>query len=180
MGPAATPDPSSIHYRRRWYYVLWVGLLAISVGALALWERPKNPYEAPLTLKFRATRPVPQGTRFQVWVGPSARRPGAAWQEGAGAFAEQALETNRQVVFRTLKVKVAPRRWVKGACIPRSTWDLMVIRITQPAQEPRYFALSFEEDLAHGRVGAKHGLFFDIAWPVASFSLDARVPPGNH
>ena len=33
-------DTGSIHYRRRWFYALWIGLLLLSGAGLFLWERP--------------------------------------------------------------------------------------------------------------------------------------------
>ena len=169
------PIPSpSIHYRRRWFYVLWTALLLALLWGWALWERPKHIYEASLKVQYRARGEVPAGTRVQGWVGPAGRRPGADWQ-GEGGFVEAVLDGNNQIVLPVFKLHLAPRRWGRRAFIPRYTWDLLVLRITRPGQAPRYLSASLARDIDSGLLRPRQVVFYQFSLPIDALSLDPRV-----
>ena len=167
----------SIHYRRRWFYVLWAALLLASLAALALWETPRSRDEATLKVQFRSPSAVPPGTVVQAWVGPSARRPDAAWL-GEGSFVEAPLGASQRVTLPVLKVKLGPRRWVKGAFVPRATWDLLLLRILRPGEAPRYVFMPLAGDLTSGLLRARHLLYYEITANADTLSRDPGVGRG--
>jgi hypothetical protein len=73
-------ETRSIHHRRRWYYLLWSGLLAASLGALALWLIPGQHGEGRLGINI-LLKEAPEGTVAQLWSGRA-----AAWNPGAPPY----------------------------------------------------------------------------------------------
>jgi len=165
----------SIHYRRRWFYVLWGGLLAASLGALARWETPKSRTEASLKVILRCPQDAPEGTRVQAWAGPAAQRPAASWQ-GEGAFADLPLDASHQVALPTVRMHVASRRWVRNAFVPRGTWNLLVLKVSRPGLPPRFLVASLDDDLAHGALVAGHLLIYSLTTRIGSLALDPKAP----
>jgi len=151
-------EPRGIHYRRRWFYVLWGVLLLLSAGALALWERPLAIIKAPLEVKIRVNQ-APPGTQVQVWAGPWARWPGPGWS-GAGAV-PTALLTDAPTTLPMLEIPIARRRWGNGT-IPRGTWELLMLKFTAPSEPPRYFALPLSKDIRTGLLRPKGKLMTSI------------------
>jgi hypothetical protein len=165
-------EPRGIHYRRRWYYALWVTLLLLSAGALALWERPTAVDEAQVSVQIEV-RQAPAGTRVQVWSGPWRQWPGPAWSgEGATPTSLLAAGSTR---LPTQRVRIARRRWLKGY-IPRGTHDLMMLRFTAPGEPPRYLALPLSQDIRVGMLRARGRMLTAItsSWP--SLHLDGKAP----
>ena len=137
---------NSIHYRRRWYYVLWGALLLVSLAVLALWETPGETGTAKLTLRLKV-RELPAQTVVSVWTGPRGRWPGAAWTGQGAAASFQSADGNLNL--NVLLLPVAYRRWVKDI-LPRRTADLVVLRCQAPDQAPRYLALPLARDWRNG------------------------------
>lgn len=134
---------TSIHYRRRWYYVLWSVLLAASVGLLVLWRIPARSGEATIRLQLWV-KDAPAGTRVGVWVGPRALWKGGKPEE----IPSEPLSPNGKLVL-TRTLPVAYQRWV-GGCIPGKTADQVVL-VFQPVEGPvRYLSLSLREDWDKG------------------------------
>jgi hypothetical protein len=163
----------TIHFRRRWYYVLWTALLLLSAGALALWERPVATDSAAFVLKLRVAG-APAGTRVQVWAGPQARWPGQAWQ-GEGAFAQEALPGDGALALPVLRVPIARRRWVRDY-IPRGTSDLIMVRFLAPGAPPRFLAVPLSQDIRLGALRPKWKLATTVALPWEKLDLDGRAP----
>jgi hypothetical protein len=141
-----TGNQASIHFRRRWFYVLWCGLLALSLGAWTLWETPGLTGSAHVNLRLRIQN-VPVGCQAQAWAGPRGNWPPASWQSPAVSVNQGGL--GDQVTIPGLPFPVAFRRWVRDY-IPRRTADLLVVRIQPPEGEPRYFALFLGADWRTG------------------------------
>lgn len=148
----------SIHYRRRWFYVLWCVLLLASIAGLALWEVPARIGNARIILWLQV-KGVPARSKVMVWVGPHRRWPGSVWQ-GQGAVAETWAE-DETVSLKAFRLPVAYRRWVKD-CIPRRTADLVVIRFEAPGQPPRYRALSLGDDWQSGLLAPGRMMHIEI------------------
>ncbi len=152
----------SIHYRRRWFYVLWGVLLLASLGALALWETPKLTGTAQFTLQLQVQN-LPARTQVKVWAGPRGGWPGSAWRD-QGVAAEVRIVAE-SVTLVALPLLVAYRRWVKDT-IPRRTADLVVLRFEAPGQPPRYFAQPLVGDWLSGilRPGRRMTLRTERRW----------------
>ena len=153
----------SIHHRRRWYYVLWASLLALSCLALLVWETPVRREQASLDVRLQVWDP-PAGTRLQAWAGPWAQWPGPAWA-GEGAFADLELPPGGRVTLPLLHMPIARRRFKLGY-IPRGTWDLVMVRFTAPGQVPRFLVLPCSPDIRVGLLRPKYKLTdsIDISW----------------
>ena len=162
----------SIHYRRRWFYVLWVVLLLLSAGALALWERPLTVVQAPLVVKIHVNQ-APPGTQVQVWAGPWARWPGPLWS-GAGA-ASTPLLTEGLTTLPMLMIPIARRRWVNGT-IPRGTSELVMLKFTAPSEPSRYFALPLSKDIRTGLLRPKGKLLTSISISWSNLQTLGNAP----
>ena len=166
------PQPS-IHYRRRWFYVLWCVLLALSGLALLLWETPSArelaSFEVLLSLPD-----APAGTRVQAWAGPWAQWPGEAWS-GADAFADLALGAGGLARLPVVRLHIARRRFHLGY-VPRGTWDLVMLKFSPPSEPPRYLALPCSQDIRTGVLRPKFRLTgsIDISW--RNLRLDGLPP----
>jgi len=162
----------SIHYRRRWFYVLWVGLLLLSAGVWALWERPVQTVTASLDIRVRI-RKAPAGARVQAWAGPWAN-----WRnvDRSGPWAVQAsLQPDGSATVPLFRIPIARRRWVKDY-IPRGTWDLLMLRFTAPGQQPRYFPISLSLDIRSGVLRPKWRLTNTLETTWNNLSTDAKAP----
>lgn len=161
-----------IHYRRRWFYALWVFLLLLSAGALALWERPLAVVQAPLVVRLRI-RQAPAGAQVQLWAGPWARWQGQGWS-GAGAE-PAALPADSLTTLPPVQIAIARRRWVKDT-IARGTWELVMLKFTAPGEPPRYFALPLSKDIRMGILRPKSKLLTTIETSWASLRTDGKPP----
>lgn len=132
----------SIHFRRRWYYVMWCGFLLASLVALGLWETPAQAGTADLTVKILVTN-IPPGCTSQLWKGSKKRWPDADRippmnQAGSPLTAEGKA-------IGSLKLRVGYRRWI-GGVIARRTDDLVVMKFQPVSGHPRYFGIPLEMD----------------------------------
>ncbi|MDR3671515.1 MAG: hypothetical protein P4L36_11760 [Holophaga sp.] len=173
MEPQPVPAARSIHYRRRWFYVLWVALLLLSGGAWILWERPVRMEQASLQLVFRV-RNAPPGTSVQVWAGPRSRWEGPGWS-GEG-LAQAQLQDDGYARLPLLRIQIARRRWVKDY-IPRGTWDLLMFKCSAPGAPPRFFALPLSEDIRKGVLRPKWRLTTTINVSWDGLINGGRTPP---
>jgi len=164
--------PPTIHYRRRWFYALWVALLLASAGALALWERPLAVVQASLTVRIHV-RQAPAGAQVQAWSGPWARWQGPAW-DAAGA-APTGLQADGWATLPVAGITIARRRWV-NQYIARGTSDLLMLKFTAPGEQPRYFALPLSKDIRTGLLRPQGRLItsIDTSWP--SLGVDGKAP----
>lgn len=152
----------SIHYRRRWFYVLWCGLLVASLIALWLWHRPVNVGTADLTVKIRVSN-VPPGCTARLWAGPKENWPSAdlippLTQPGTPLTADG-------IAAASLKLHVGYRRWV-GGVIPSRTDELLVMKFQSQAGSPRYFAIPLDMDWRSRllRPGQRMGITAGVDW----------------
>lgn len=136
----------SIHYQRRWFYILWASLLMASAAFLLLWETPARRGTSKITLGL-VVKGLPPQTRVEVWTGPKDHWPGLDWK-GQDPGAKIRIK-DEWVVLEPFVLPVAYRRWVKGT-IPRHTADLLVLRFDAPGQSPRYMALPLKKDWESG------------------------------
>lgn len=164
-------DP--IHYKRRWYYVLWSTLLVLSAGALFLWERPARTDLASLQVVL-AIKGAPEGSRLQAWAGPWRRWPGSAWS-GQGAFADMPLPVSGSATLPLLRLSIARRRWTAGY-IPRETWELVMVKVVPPSGAPRYYPLPCSSDIRLGLLKPKRRLTIAIDTSWSNLKVDANPP----
>jgi hypothetical protein len=163
----------SIHHRRRWYYVLWTGLLLLSCLGLFLWELPVATELASMEMLLKVDG-VPPGTRLEAWAGPWSSWPGAAWT-GAGAFGDLIVPPGGRLKLPRLRVPIARRRWKLGY-IPRGTWDLVMLKVSPPSGPPRYFPLPLSQDIRIGLLRPKYKLTVDIYISWDNLQVDAKAP----
>jgi hypothetical protein len=161
-----------IHYRRRWFYALWVTLLLLSLGALALWQRPRAIDQAPLQVQIQV-RQAPAGTGVQVWAGPWDQWQGPGWS-GEGAVST-ALRAEGSTPLPLLTIRIARRRWVKDY-IRRDSWELLMLKLTAPGEQPRYYALPLSKDIRTGLLRTKGKLISSIIVSWGSLRVDGRAP----
>jgi hypothetical protein len=174
MDPGGHPlegEQISIHYRRRWYYVLWSCLLLASLIALVLWETPSPVGTVNVQMNI-AIKDLPEGCQFSVWAGP--RR---SWH-GNNLVESQAgriIPPDGKVV-ESLVLPVAYRRW-GGGYIPRRTSDFIVLVFMPPSGEPHYLALPLDTDLRTGflRLGRKMTVSLGFHW--RRLGTDRFMPP---
>jgi len=170
------PDPGalrSIHWRRRWYYVLWGSLLLSCLLAWGLWERPA--FEGTWTARIHLTvHGLPGPGRVQVWCGSSLMR-AAAFQGSGGLQADLELATDRRLEVPPIRMALALRRWWP-IHIPAKTWDLMVIRITSAQGQSKYVTLPFHEDLVRRVVRPRAVMSLEMDFKWATLPLDAAGP----
>jgi hypothetical protein len=140
------PAVPSIHYRRRWFYALWVSLLVLASAALWLWERPARRFEASLVIKMQL-KEAPAGTQVRVWAGPKASWHGM--EAGGPCLVQGALQDDGRIVLPLLRIHVASRRWVRDY-VPRGTWDVVQLQFIPPGGPPRYFTVPLDQDIRSG------------------------------
>jgi len=167
-------SPESIHYRRRWFYVLWAGLLLASLVALVLWNRPLRVEQASLQVSLEALG-LPEGTQAQVWMGPRRACPRGAW-DGAGAQALPMAPAG-PTPLPLLRVPIARRRWVNDF-IPSGTGEMVIVRLAPPGGQPaRFFILTLGADIRTGALTPGRRLLVTIQ--VKWANLKVEVPPLN-
>lgn len=137
-------NPDSIHYRRRWYYVLWSSLLVASFWLWILWLVPAKSGEAAIRLNLRIAD-IPAGSRIGVWAGPRASWDGS----GKGDLAATAQVPSDGALTLTRLLPVAYRRWI-GDYIPGKTSDLLILMIQPPEGAVRYITLRLHQDWRDG------------------------------
>lgn len=167
-------DPPSIHYRRRWYYVLWCVLLLASLGAYGLWQWPLR-VERPLLGILMKANDLPAGTEVQIWIGPRSDWPGPAW-DGKDARADLRPDAAGRMEMPPTVVPVAVRRWVTKATIPARTHDLVVFRFLAPGQAVRFAFVSLRNDWRHGLLRDGKRLFFPYQPDWKELTLDGALP----
>ncbi len=163
----------SIHYRRRWFYALWVFLLVLSGLALLVWEMPVRTDTAALQVRIHVTG-VPEGTRTQAWAGPWKTWPGKDWT-GAGAFGDLAVPPSGTIVLPVVRLSIARRRFNLGY-IPRGTWDLVMVKFVPPSGPPRFIALPCSQDIRTGLLRPKYKLTDSIDTSWNNLLLDGNPP----
>jgi len=162
----------SIHYRRRWFYVLWGLLLLLSAGAWFLWERPLRIEQASLVLKLRV-RGAPAGTRVQAWAGPVSMWPGLGWS-GEG-LAQAELQADGFASLPLFRIQIGRRRWLQGY-VPRHTWDLLMLKFTAPGEPPRYYVYPLSRDIRTGLLRPRWRLTTDVQTTWGSLHTDGKAP----
>lgn len=173
MNEPVQPEERSIHYRRRWYYVLWCGLLASAAVAWLAWETPR--LSAHGKVSVRLTLPgLPEGVKAQVWAGPRAVCPSGEW-DGSAAAVDLGVIQGNGVNLPPLGLPVGYRRWVADY-IPRKTADVLVFRLEAPDQAVRYLVLPLGADWRQGHLRPGRILRYDIQMRWDRLSFDIREP----
>jgi hypothetical protein len=163
----------SIHYRRRWFYVLWCALLLASAGAWVLWVTPRASGTVKMVIRLKIEA-APRGCRVQAWAGPRARWAGDAWH-GENPAAEAVMGEDR-LDLPPIRLDIAFRRWIKDY-IPSRTSDLLVIRFVPPTGQSRYFFLPLEKDWRSGLLRVGWVMNVKIPCPWQSLGTDAMAVP---
>lgn len=165
----------SIHYQRRWYYVLWCLLLFGSIRIWVLWETPRISGTAKILVRLQI-RNAPSKCRVQAWVGPTQNWEGAAWN-GEKAAANAVLNPD-STILPPIVVSVAFRRWIKDY-IHHGTSELLVLRIVPPSGPPRYLFFPLADDWRSGflRVGWVMRMNIPCVWE--DLESDAMAFPGE-
>lgn len=165
-------DPRSIHHRRRWYYVLWVTLLALSLGALHLWRTPVPMGDWTLRLKVRlneARGPV----KVRVWFGPEhllrQKTLDASWDR-----CTEALPADATHAFQDLRIPLLRRRWTSHP-FPEKNGEALVLAFSQEGQADRYLAIPLKEDLWTVLMRHKRVTSLDIVTQWSSLPLEPAV-----
>lgn len=153
------PAPTSIHYRRRWYYVLWAGLLLVAAALLAWWETPARFGQGTLLVTLEAGG-LPEGTRAALWVGRT-----RDWPPPWPAAGEFLGASDGRISFPPRAIPVAARRLGQGLIL-RRTHDLALIRFEAPGGQRRALLMDLRDDLQHGLLapGRRLGVTFQLAW----------------
>lgn len=163
----------SIHYRRRWAYVLWVSLLLLSLGTWIRWEQPAIQTSASLVVRL-AIHQAPPNTRVRVWAGPWSHWNGP---DGLGsAVIQVSLGADGGATLPVFRIPVARRRWVQHDYIPRGTWDLMLMQFDAPGEPPRYLALPLSMDIRTGALRPHWRLTTSIGIAWTSLATTPQVP----
>lgn len=173
MNTLAQPAERSIHYRRRWFYVLWCGLLLFAMAAWLAWETPRLSTQAKVAVKLTLGN-LPEGVKAQVWAGPREASPTGEW-DGSAAAVDLGLAQGKAVNLPSLSLPVGYRRWVADY-IPRKTWDLLVFRLEAPGQAARYLALPLGTEWRQGHLRPGRVLRYDIQLRWDRLPFDIREP----
>lgn len=162
-------SPSSIHHRRRWFYVLWGILLVAAAGLLGWWETPAREGTARVRLVLNAPD-SPPGTRIALWIG-SARTWDPGWQPTEAWSPLQAGSLNSAPA----RVRIAQRRLGQGLLMRRSD-DLAIAILEAPGGERRYFVYDLREDLG-GLLSIGRYLTVNASSTWAGLPNAAVLPP---
>ena len=169
-GTGQMAEPS-IHWRRRWWYALWVALLLGTAGFWRWWETPAvfGAGHAILTIRMAD---LPPGTKVEAWTGPV-----KAWSADATGFQGPwvAQDAAKPLPIPPLEIQVGLRRWHQGY-IPRLTSDLIVLRLDPPQGPSKFIAYSLKTDLNSGLAGPHHRLSISAPVRWSALSVDASRP----
>jgi len=116
--PTDDPIVKSIHYQRRWFYVLWSAMLVVSICLWLLWITPARTGQATLTLMLHI-HGIPDGTQVQTWIGPKNRWPKPSKRPDE-VNCIQIPKGILQFSIGPIKVPIAYRRWTHSY-MPNST-----------------------------------------------------------
>lgn len=163
------PNPPSIHHRRRWFYVLWVGLLVAAAGAGLWWETPGREGRAKIVLELQV-QGLPPGTWAALWTGPTADWKGD-WNPAAG----ESKETGERLVLPPRELRIAHRRLRQGLLL-RRTHDLAVVALQAPSGERRWVVYDLREDLS-GLLTIGRRMTVEITTTWAQLSATPAIPP---
>ena len=164
-----SPESTNIHHRRRWFYVLWTGLL---LGALGLWfwtEQPTGVGVARLEVAL-TLRDVPAGGRAALWIG-------RLEDQGRGlAMPLEWVPVQESKVTLISPVRMAMRR-LGHTYMLRRTDDFCVVVIETSGQR-RYFRYDLRQDIAPNllKVGRRLQLRVETHWASLSTIPDAPLP----
>lgn len=164
-----TKPTLSIHRQRVWFYVLWVSLLCITLGAWYLWERPVQRGYAKLTLRFDISG-LPPGTQASLWCTSMEDISQNAWRRATLS------QPSKNQIRMQLETRIAWRRWVKDY-IPRLTDDVVVVRFEAPQASARYFFLDLREDIYKGWVRIDRDFWMEVgcAWHKLNTDLEGGL-----
>lgn len=162
-------QPPSIHHRRRWFYVLWVALLAAVAGGALWWETPAREGVAHLHLSIRG-KDLPAGTRGLLWVGPT-----GSWKGTWNPAESQLLREPKGLAFGTRPVRIAHRRLRQGLLM-RRTDDLAIVVLEAATGERRFLIYDLRDEmgstLAIGRT-----LTLNVTCTWEGLRRTAELPP---
>ena len=162
-----SPEASNIHHRRRWYYVLWTGLL---LGVLGLWFWAEQPtavgvakLEVVLTL-----RGAPAHGRAALWIGRQDEI-----QKGLATPMDWVPVQDSKVAL-SRPVHMA-RRHLGHAYMLSRTDDYCVV-IVEASGQRRYYFYDLREDIGQNllRMGRRLQLGITANW--ASLPSSPEVP----
>lgn len=160
------PEQSSIHWRRRWHYVLWVALLGAALGALGLWRTPVRKGAA--RVGFKATLSAGQSVSA-VACASSAR-------DEEGPLQWQPLTLREGTWVGELSMPLAYRRW-NGQLFPGQCHERIVLRWNGP-DGPRYQVLEERHDLLMGLLApGRHMIFEFRGVDLGRLAKDIPPPP---
>lgn len=158
-----SPEPRSIHYRRRWAYTCWVVLLLLALGALGAWRIPGSRGEGQVTLSLRLLD-APAGTRVDFWRGPS-----SAWKPGRTAYLQGgAAAQDGSLALGPIPILVARRRWLK--LLHPDTTDRIMLRLSAPGGRVAFASYSLAPDLNAGLLGERRKMkvWLPLRWGALS------------
>jgi hypothetical protein len=151
-------NPPSIHFRRRWYYVLWVLLLVAAAGFVAWWETPAREGFARFRIAIMSPD-LPAGTKGALWTGPT-----KSWKGDWNPGSTWTLCEGTRLVASQQSLRISQRRLGQGLLM-RRTHDLAVLVLEAPSGERRYFVYDLREDLVSLlAIGRNFGLEIPVTW----------------
>ncbi|MFN8010210.1 MAG: hypothetical protein U0P81_02280 [Holophagaceae bacterium] len=168
MSESATP---SIHHQRRWYYVLWSGLVLLSLACLLLWNRPAEVEHPRLGLKVLAEG-LPERTTLEVWLGPR-----KAWESGSGGpFQPLRADGRGAFVLEAVELAFPRRRFVDRVLIPGRGHELLVLRATAPGEAPRHLFLSLKAEWYAGALRPGKRTVYVMRPVLKGLDPSTRIP----
>ena len=152
-------EVKTIHHQRRWFYLLWSGLLAAAIVALAMWVIPGHRGEGKLGIRVRV-KGAPEGMVTQAWSGPA-----SAWKPSNPSFGAEAKPGKEDWYdLPTLTIPIVRRRWWK--LLHPLTADQVVLRFMAPGGDKKFVFIDLKGDLYHDflRENRTLGYSFQLDW----------------
>lgn len=163
MSDSTTEAPTgpSLHHQRRWYYVLWSSLLALSLVAYGFWLWPVAAGQGAMAFHFGMDG-APGPVTLSYWVG----RGGDALGQGGSYQAVPGLETPK------IPIAILQRRWVRDLH-PKAP-RLVLLRF-QSGGQSRFALYDMKEDLRAGVLKDHRlvGIRAQLTWDALSDSESA-------
>jgi len=167
----------SIHHQRRWFYLLWSTLLALSLFTWTLWVIPGEKGYVELTLLLRLSG-VPNNTQVQVWVGPKKYWPKPTNFIQVASF-YQSTKTNEVTKIGPFRAFIAYRRWIH-LYIPEKTDDLIVITFTPVSGAKKYLTLALSDDINTGLLTPPRRMTETLTSSWSDLNLSSGLPINVH
>ena len=140
---------------RRWFYLLWSGLLSVVLVVWVMWLLPGRSGHGKMDVRVRVNG-APKGMVVQIWSGPSSFLRKRKRVYGVAIVPGQDGWTN----MPTQTIPFAQRRWLE--LMHPSTADQVVLRFRVPSGEMKYVWIDLQGDFYHGFLRENRTLGYEI------------------